>query len=151
MEKIYGEKGIVLPENLEIPKIDNQKLLTLYRILKPIVTVEDMKYLLREYTIGELRYRSYIWTIKEDKTEEINPSSLEMVEDFPCLHAYNERGIFKPSVAEILAQIPIESIREADVFEIIEKPETWSDIVRYPEVTGSGYHLSKVRSYKLHR
>ena len=151
MEKIYGEKGIILPKKLVIPEIDHKRLAELYRMLKPIVTIDEMKYLLKEFTLAELRNQSYIWNMHDDKRELVDPSMLEPVEDFLCLHTYGYYGLFKPSIAEVLSQVPEKTISEANTFEIIESPETAADVFRYPEVVDNGFHLSKVRSYKLHR
>ena len=151
MEKIYGEKGVILPEKLVIPKIDDKRLAELYRILKPIVTIDEMKYLLKEFTLEQLRNQSYIWNCHEDKRDIVNPSKLEPVEDFLCLHTYGYYGLFKPSIAEVLSQVPEKTICEANTFEIIEAPETREDVFRYPKVVNNGFHLSKVRSYKLHK
>lgn len=151
MEKIYGEKGIILPEKLVIPKIDDKTLAGFYRLLKPIVTIDEVKYLLKEFSLEQLRNISYIWERNEDKRDVVDSNKLEPVEDFLCLHTWGYYGLFKPSIAEILAQVPEKTICEANVFEIIEKPETREDVFRYPEVVDNGFHLSKVRSYKLHR
>lgn len=151
MEKIYGEKGIILPEILEIPEIDDKTLAGFYRLLKPIVTIDEVKYLLKEFSLEQLRNISYIWKSDEDKRDVVDLNKLEPVEDFLCLHTWGYYGLFKPSIAEILAQVPEKTICEANVFEIIEKPETREDVFRYPEVINNGFHLSKVRSYKLHR
>ena len=151
MERIYGTKGIVLPEKLVIPEIDDERLKELYMILKPIVTIDEMKYLLREYTLKELREQSYIWERDKDKRDEVDQYKLEPVEDFLCLHTWAYYGYFKPSIAEVLSQVPERTICEANVFEIIEQPETRDDVFRYPEVINNGFHLSKVRSYKMHK
>lgn len=56
MEKLYGGSNfITLPKKLEIPEIDDNRLKELYQLLKPIVTIDEMKYLLREFTLQELR------------------------------------------------------------------------------------------------
>ena len=151
MEEIYGEKGIVLPEKLVIPEIDDKRLEELYKMLKPIVTIEKMKYLLKEFTLEQLRNQSYIWNSDEDKRDIVDSSKLEPVEDFLCLHTYGYYGFFKPSIAEVLSQVPEKTISEANTFEIIESPKTREDIFRYPEVVNNGFHLSKVRSYKMHK
>ena len=123
-------------------------------MLKPIVTIDEIideiKYLLKEYTLKQLKNQSYTWDKQEDKREIVDSSKLEPVEDFLCLHTWAYYGFFKPSVAEILSQAPIDTIRYADVFEIIEQPETRADVFRYREVVNNGFHLSKARSYKLH-
>ena len=76
MERIYGEKGIILPEKLVIPEIDDRRLAELYRMLKPIVTIDEMKYLLKEFTLEQLRKQTYICNRHEDKREIVDPSKL---------------------------------------------------------------------------
>lgn len=152
MEKLYGGSNfITLPKKLEIPEIDDKRLKELYHLLKPIVTIDEMKYLLREFTLQELRNQSYIWNRDEDKRDIVDPSRLETVDDFLCLHTWGYYGLFKPSIAEVLSQAPENVIAEANTFEIIESPETREDVFKYKEVIDNGFHLSKVRAYKMHK
>lgn len=152
MEKLYGGSNfITLPKKLEIPEIDDKRLKELYHLLKPIVTIDEMKYLLREFTLQELRNQSYIWNRDEDKRDIIDLSRLETVDDFLCLHTWGYYGLFKPSIAEVLSQAPENVIAEANTFEIIESPETREDVFKYKEVIDNGFHLSKVRAYKMHK
>lgn len=151
MEKLYGGSNFVtLPKKLEIPEIDDNRLKELYRLLKPIVTIDEMKYLLREFTLQELRNQSYIWNRAEDKRDVVDPSKLETVDDFLCLHTWGYYGLFKPSIAEVLSQAPENVIEQANTFEIIESPETREDVFKYKKVIDNGFHLSKVRAYKMH-
>ena len=152
MEKLYGGSNfITLPKKLEIPEIDDNRLKELYHLLKPIVTIDEMKYLLREFTLQELRNQSYIWNRDKDKRDVVDPSRLETVDDFLCLHTWGYYGLFKPSIAEVLSQAPENVIAEANTFEIIESPETREDVFKYKEVIDNGFHLSKVRAYKMHK
>ena len=152
MEKLYGGSNfITLPKKLEIPEIDDNRLKELYQLLKPIVTIDEMKYLLREFTLQELRNQSYIWNRHEDKRDVVDPSRLETVDDFLCLHTWGYYGLFKPSIAEVLSQTPESVIEQANTFEIIESPETREDVFKYKEVIDNGFHLSKVRAYKMHK
>ena len=151
MGKLYGEKNIILPEVLEIPKISDKRLYELYAKLKPVVTIDEIKYLLREFTKSELRGISYIWNADEDKRDIVDPKKLEPIQDFICLHRWGYYGLFKPSIAEVLSQAPEKTIDKANTFEIIEMPETADDLNQYHDVVEKGFHLSKVRSYKLHR
>lgn len=152
MEKLYGGNNfITLPKKLEIPEIDDKRLKELYHLLKPIVTIDEMKYLLREFTLQELRNQSYIWNRHEDKRDIIDPNKLETVDDFLCLHTWGYYGLFKPSIAEVLSQAPESVIEQANTFEIIERPETREDVFKYKEVIDNGFHLSKVRAYKMHK
>lgn len=152
MEKLYGGSNfITLPKKLEIPEIDDNRLKELYQLLKPIVTIDEIKYLLREFTLQELRNQSYIWDRHEDKRDVVDPSRLETVDDFLCLHTWGYYGLFKPSIAEVLSQAPESVIEQANTFEIIESPETREDVFKYKEVIDNGFHLSKVRAYKMHK
>ena len=152
MEKLYGGNNfITLPKKLEIPEIDDKRLKELYHLLKPIVTIDEMKYLLREFTLQELRNQSYIWNRHEDKRDIVDSSRLETVDDFLCLHTFGYYGLFKPSIAEVLSQAPESVIEQANTFEIIESPETREDVFKYKEVIDNGFHLSKVRAYKMHK
>lgn len=152
MEKLYGGSNfITLPKKLEIPEIDDNRLKELYQLLKPIVTIDEMKYLLREFTLQELRNQSYIWNRHEDKRDIVDPSRLETVDDFLCLHTWGYYGLFKPSIAEVLSQAPESVIEQANTFEIIESPETREDVFKYKEIIDNGFHLSKVRAYKMHK
>lgn len=110
-----------------------------------------MKYLLREFTLQELRNQSYIWNRHEDKRDIVDPSRLETVDDFLCLHTWGYYGLFKPSIAEVLSQAPESVIEQANTFEIIESPETREDVFKYKEFIDNGFHLSKVRAYKMHK
>lgn len=134
---------------MEIPEIDDKRLKELYQLLKPIVTIDEIKYLLREFTLHELRNQSYIWDSKEDKRDVVDSSKLEIVDDFLCLHTWGYYGLFKPSIAEVLSQAPKNVIEQANTFEIIERPETLEDVFKYKEVIDNGFHLSKVRTYKM--
>ena len=152
MEKLYGGNNFVtLPKKLEIPEIDDKRLKELYQLLKPIVTIDEMKYLLREFTLQELRNQSYIWNRHEDKRDIVDSSRLETVDDFLFLHTFGYYGLFKPSIAEVLSQAPESVIEQANTFEIIESPETREDVFKYKEVIDNGFHLSKVRAYKMHK
>lgn len=152
MEKLYGSSNfITLPKKLEIPEIDDKRLKELYQLLKPIVTIDEMKYLLREFTLQELRNQSYIWNRHEDKRDVVDPNKLETVDDFLCLHTWGYYGLFKPSIAEVLSQAPESVIEQANTFEIIESPEIREDVFKYKEVIDNGFHLSKVRAYKMHK
>ena len=152
MEKLYGGNNFVtLSKKFEIPEIDDKRLKELYQLLKPIVTIDEMKYLLREFTLQELRNQSYIWNRHEDKRDIVDSSRLETVDDFLCLHTFGYYGLFKPSIAEVLSQAPESVIEQANTFEIIESPETREDVFKYKEVIDNGFHLSKVRAYKMHK
>ena len=146
---LLSEKSIDLETGLpKIQELSDEELLRLYSLLKPVVTIDEMKYLLREFTLYELRKIAYTWVAEERKGDAIDPSSLKTVDEFPCLHTCGYYGFFKPSINEVLSQIPDGLEEEASYFEIVERPHTSADIFRYPELVNNGFQLSKVRAYK---
>ncbi len=150
MEKLYGKNKIEVPKCIQIPRISDNKLLELYSKIKPIVTIKEIKYLLKEFELLDLRGISYLEKINKNKSSIIDNNKLEIMGDFLCLHTYGYATIFKPSIAEVLAQYPEDLINSSNLFEIIEQPKTLEDVTKYRKLFDCGYHLSKVRAYKLH-
>ena len=155
MKKIYGYDdiyldGINIDNNLipYIPEIDEKELRELYKKIKPITTINGRKYLLKHYLMNSLRNTSYYWVQDRDKTRRIKDEDIKTIEEFICLHKFSICTDFKPSIAEILSQVPKHLIDEIDYFEIVEVPKDIYDVKRYPEAYENGYHLSRVRTYK---
>jgi len=138
-----------MPTILYIPNIPEEKLLELYSNIRPIVKIDGKKYLLKDFKPEELREHSYIWDADKDKREIVEEETLEIIQDFHCLHTWAYYGVFKPTIAEVLAQMPIESREQANFFEIVDQPRTVDDLSRNQVITDAGYHLSIVRTYKI--
>ena len=151
MENLYGySKKIIVPQEIiEIPRISDEELLKRYKALKPIITVEKLPYLIRDFSLEELKTLSYILNKEDNKTKRISRESLETIEEFLCLHTYKYKNLFSPTISEVLAQAPIKSERKDQVFEIVEHPITNEDFDKYDELLENGYHLSKVRVYRI--
>lgn len=135
--------------NVSIPEITKEELLARYERIKPIVDIEGTKYFLREFTAEELSGQSYIWDKENDKREKVDMDLyIPMMEmDFECIHKYGYYAFFKPSIAEVLAQIPKHDVSFVNAFEIIEFPRTNEDFNKNKIVFDSGFHISKVRLY----
>ena len=146
-KKLYGDIPIFL-KNLSIPKINKGELLKIYDRVKPIYTYNNEKYNLRIFEASELKTKSYTWVRENDLNGLIDMNHLYAVGDFPCLHK-NDNGVFSPTIAEVLSQIPSSLVEKVDAFEIIEYPETTRDIEMYPDIKEKGYYLSLVRTYTI--
>lgn len=135
--------------NVSIPKISKEELNKRYDTIKPIVDLDGKKYLLRDFTEEELKKYVYTSNVTQDKREIVNMDKyVSLVDyDFECLHTYGYYGIFKPTIAEVLAQIPEDLASLVCAFEIIEKPETLEDLMKNKIVFNNGFHISKVRLY----
>jgi hypothetical protein len=81
-------------------------------------------------------------------------SGLVLLRDIRTYHSYGYYGLFKPNIAEVIAQVPEEDLEEAVAFEIIEHPELASDLSKdeeSKEALDAGYHVAKTRLYKRDR
>lgn len=137
---------------VSIPKISDEELMKRYQKVKPIVKINGIRYWLRDYSLEELKNTSFFDNKSTDKRSHVDMRSLEAVPylDFECLHTYNYPAFFKPSVAEVLAQIPVPEVYWVVAFEIIKKPETAEDFSRNSNAFNQGFHSSTVRLY-MHR
>ena len=135
--------------HVSIPKISKEDLMSRYQRIKPIVEINGIKYFMRDFTEQELTGISYIGNVNEDKREAVDMNKYKPLTDldFECLHKYGYYGIFKPSIAEVLAQIEERYLDSVCAFEIIESPSTAKDINRNEIIFNNGFHISKVRLY----
>ena len=137
--------------NVSIPTISDDELKKRYQHIKPVITVNGKLHYFKEFTDKELRNISYLWN-REKIGEEVNDGELKVWEghDFNCIHRYGYYGLFKPSIAEVLAQINEFDILSIKAFEIIESPETADDFYKdglTSIIFKNGFHVSKVRLY----
>jgi hypothetical protein len=63
------------------------------------------------------------------------------------LHTYGYHGMFKPSVAEVLEQIPEEYLDETVAFET-HGPETVHDLNREHDALDAGFHVAETILYR---
>lgn len=142
--------GIVSPELLSICSVPNfdisdDKLLKLYKRIKPIVNEESRYYMIREFVLEELRNKSLETITKDDIRESILSSSLYPVGQFECVHTIKKKDSFIPVVSEVLSQIPDKYVLETTKFEIVSKAPI---IVKNGFPEGETYHKSLVKLYK---
>ena len=112
-------------KQLSIPEISDEELMRRYLKIRPIAAVGNGKYWLRNYSIDEMRNTSYFWNLFADRTEPVGDAlSCHDHHEFECLHSFGYHGFFKPSVAEVLAQIPEDVLKRftVDAFEIVYRP-----------------------------
>lgn len=133
---------MTLPVIVE-PQISDERILELYNKIKPLVNVNNRKFLIREFVLNEIKQTAYLEKIKENITECINDNELEPIKDFSCYHTISSNGNFRPTIGQILSQIPYSLVKQSSVFEIVEAPKIVTDINETEK-----YHMSKVRLYK---
>lgn len=136
--------------NISIPEISREELLARYERIKPIVKIEEKKYFLRKFNEEELTGISYLYKKEENKGELVDITKYSPMPqyDFECIHKYGHPILFKPSIAEVLAQIPNLVLEDVCAFEIIEEPETEDDLCKNKNAFANGFHTSKIRLYR---
>ena len=134
--------------NVSIPEISEEELKKRAKRIRPIVEIGGTKYFLRKFSMDELTGISYLWNADEDKRKQVDMSIYVPHEDMQCIHKYGYYGIFKPSIAEVLAQIPEMDVNFIDAFEIIEYPMSVADLNEENKIIfNNGFHISTVRLY----
>jgi hypothetical protein len=104
---------------------------------------------------GELRYIepvdlfgvAYTWDAKPAEPA----TGLAPVRDITTFHTWGYYGLFKPSIAEVLAQIPDDLIDRVVAFEIVGAPGTRDDLFGTEEaarITNDGYHAATTRLFE---
>ena len=137
-------------KELSIPQISDEELMRRYLKIKPIAEVGNGKYWLKDYSIDEMRNTSYFWSLFPDRRKPVGEELYyHDYHEFKCLHSFGFYGFFKPSIAEILAQIPEDCLKHftIDAFEIIGRPTSSGDLSMYRKALEQGFHVSIVRLY----
>lgn len=89
--------------------------------------------------------QSYIWD-PQFTGEEV--TDLEVLCEIRTYHGFGYHGLFKPSIAEVLACIPDNLIELVGAFELVAKPETSTDLNFQLEYVNAGFHQAVARLYK---
>ena len=132
-----------------IPEMTTEELVKWYQKIKPIACYKGDLRFVRELSPEELTNISYVWFNKpEDYSEKVDLSSFSIFTDVKMLHTFSYHGFFKPSVGEILSQIPEEMRPLTDAFEIIYSPSGWPDFNIFKDEFDQNYHVSIVRLYQ---
>jgi len=157
-----------------IPEVPKEHILELSQRIKPVMRFRRIHEVIRknpgekstiieeEHPRGELRRAeldgvgmayyiedpnlfdvAYTWEPKPTT----RATGLRPVRDIITYHAWGYYALFKPSIAEVLAQIPAELCEQVVAFEIVDSPKTTDDLHREQEALDAGYHVATTRLY----
>ena len=136
-----------MEQKFQIPKMSTEEIAKWYSTIKPIVRKNGKSNYLRELSLNELTKTSYTWlTNPKDYAEVVDYSKLSVITDVKMLHTYGYYGFFKPSVGEVIQQIPKRFLKDVVAFEILDGAIAMNSI--YREELNAGYHVSVVRLYR---
>lgn len=133
-----------MERKFEIPKMSNEEIACWYATIKPIVGHDTY---LRGLSADELTGSAYTWLNKpSDYADKVDFSKLSVLEDRKMLHGYGYYGYFKPSVGEVIRQIPKEHLKKVVAFEIIDGAIAMNST--FNAELNAGFHVSIVRLYQ---
>lgn len=89
--------------------------------------------------------RNVAFTWSPDLAE--RAEGLEEIARIRTLHTYGYHGFFKPSIAEVYAQIPEYLLHEVVAFET-NGPDTVHDLNRERDALNAGYHVAETILYR---
>jgi len=127
-----------------IPEISDERLTELYKRIKPVVTFRRKVKRLRQHQVGELYFikdvnpRNVAFTWDPKPLQRVD-NQLVLIGAIPTYHTWGYYGFFKPSIAEVIAQIPDVFLDEVVAF------ETLTDIT-LQNIIGD-YHVTITKLY----
>lgn len=133
-------KGNVVNKESYIPKLSEEELQKRSQLIRPVIRFGGTLYYIEDVHLSNV---SYIWSpVKKERA-----SGLVSVAKVTTYHTYGYYGLFKPSIAEVLAQIPEEMVGKVCAFEIVERPERAEDFSKDIKAFKAGYHVAVVQLY----
>jgi len=130
--------------DFSIPSISNVRLDKLMGRIRPVARRHEDG-VPRWVTSSSGPRDSYLW----DMT--LGPEALGLVAlvTVKTLHSYGSPALFKPSLAEVFAQIPADLINEVGAFEMVVQPETAADMREHLSEFNAGFHVAEVMLYQV--
>ena len=124
-----------------IPEVPRERILELAERIKPIY---DFIHKGRCYIEPVDPFtQAYTWDPKSAESAE----NLEPLCTITTYHSWGYYMFFKPTISEVLAQIPAEHLDKVVAFEIIESPQSADDLNREKEALNAGYHVATTQLY----
>lgn len=136
-------------ERIIIPRKNSNEVQKLAQSIHPIVRKDGQPYFLRELTEKEIFKDSFLsLNIEENYLREANLADLCVLKELRMLHEYSHFNTFKPTVSEIIRQIPKDLQSSTIAFEMIWQPTSIADFHLYREELDLGYHVSFIRLFQ---
>lgn len=120
---------------MNIPKISDERIQSMLEVIRPMVLIDGVPHTFQEV---DPRRVSFIWDPKDTKPV----AGLVWVQTIRTLHTYGHPILFKPSVAEVLAQLPPDLTGVVGF--TIEGPADVGDLHAEPEALQAGFHVATV-------
>lgn len=136
-----------MEQKFEIPDMSIEEITKWYANINPIIQVCGTSFYLRDLSQEELSHRAYTYLNKPwDLLRAVDYNKLSVIADVKMLHRWSYYGNFKPSVSEVISQIPKHLLNKVVAFEIIVGAIGMNSI--YRAELNAGFHVSVVRLYQ---
>lgn len=122
------------PEYAAVPKISDERLAKLSPRIKPVVEKDGKLFYIKDVNP---RTTAFTW----DPTPTVEAEDLVRLTTIPTRHTFGAPAFFKPSIAEVLAQIPLEYLDDVVAF------ETLSDNLLARDIR-NGWHITTTILYQ---
>lgn len=123
-----------------IPEVPKKVIRKRAKRIKPVYEFDGKKRFIKKV---KLFSTAFTWDPKPRK----KARKLVALQDITTYHTWAFYGFFKPTIAEVLAQIPEDVLDKVVAFEIVMKPETADDLNKDKEALNAGYHVATTRLY----
>jgi len=126
-----------------IPEISEEKLYELGQRIKPLVSKGRNLFYIKPC---HPRDTAFSWAPKRTKVA----TDLRKLTEITTYHTWGHYSLFKPSIAEVLAQIPEEYLDRCCAF-VTEGPEIADDLHKHMDIFNEGYHVAITTLYEAER
>ena len=127
---------------MKIPKITSEELRRRYENIKPLMEDKngELHYIAHPDSLSSM---AYTWGPRLIR----KATHLEPVTTIKTLHSYGHYSMFKPSVEEVLAQIPEHLLDSVSAFHL-RGPKNADDLNKFKEELNAGFQVAFATLYR---
>lgn len=123
-----------------IPEISDGSIKKMLKSVKPVIIEGDKLFYIKPV---DPRRTAFMWDPKKTK----EAKGLVATGTITTYHTWAYYGCFKPTIAEVLAQIPKEWVPGTVAFSVLG-PETAADLNKHQTELNEGYHVAETTLYR---
>ena len=135
------DRGGVLKRAIELHDLPDEEIARRAKTIRPVVKFGEKLHYIKPV---DLHTVAYTWDPKKAE----KATGLKPLKEITTLHRWSYYGFFKPSIAEVLSQIPEDLVDRVVAFQIIECPETAEDLNKNYFELISGFHVATTLLYE---
>lgn len=127
-----------------IPKMNEKDIVNAALLIRPIVNTSVGASFLRQLSEKEILDSTYLFI---DYDEKVDFSTLQALADVKMLHTLSDYGFFKPTVGEVIRQIPKDLLEKTVAFQMMYGPADPGYANLFGSEFDEGFHVSIMRLY----